>query len=395
MTFSADLDSLVESGPTPEAIARNGPKYPKGWEPRLDYDPKEGGTFVTSARTATDLNPDEAELLREFELDPTKWRVVNLRRSRWQRYDGEWLESYRCTFLPTGAVLSDDDVRDIIREIKRAKPKQDRPTGETAFLALYGDMQIGKRDGDGTQGTVNRIVTKTDEAVTLLKQYRKAGVAIGPVYLPQMGDCIEGYNSQGGKLIWRNELTMTQMVRVYRRLLMYQVKAFAPLADQLVVPVVPGNHDEAIRVGDKMGTTYTDSWAIEAASAVQDALAENPDAYGHVHFVFPEEDELTVTLDIAGTVCGFAHGHQFGRDPLKWWAEQAHGRQPVGDADILFGAHLHHFHGQHTGGGKTFFRTPALDGGSTWYRHRTGEDAKAGLMTMTVDATGWNRLVLV
>lgn len=395
MTFSADLDSLVESGPTPEAIARNSPKYPKGWEPRLDYDPQEGGTFVTSARTATDLNPDEAELLREFELDPTKWRVVNLRRSRWQRYDGEWLESYRCTFLPTGAVLSDDDVKDIIREIKRAKPKQDRPTGETAFLALYGDMQIGKRDGDGTQGTVNRIVTKTDEAVNLLKQYRKAGIDIGPVYLPQMGDCIEGYNSQGGKLIWRNELTMTQMVRVYRRLLMYQIKSFAPLADQLVVPVVPGNHDEAIRVGDKMGTTYTDSWAIEAASAVQDALAENPDAYGHVHFVFPEEDELTVTLDIAGTVCGFAHGHQFGRDPLKWWAEQAHGRQPVGDADILFGAHLHHFHGQHTGGGKTFFRTPALDGGSTWYRHRTGEDAKAGLMTMTVDATGWNRLVLV
>lgn len=395
MTFSADLDSLVESGPTPEAIARNSPKYPKGWEPRLDYDPNEGGTFVTSARTATELNPDEAELLREFELDPTKWRVVNLRRSRWQRYDGEWLESYRCTFLPTGAVLSDDDVKDIIREIKRAKPKQDRPTGETAFLALYGDMQIGKRDGDGTQGTVNRIVTKTDEAVNLLKQYRKAGIDIGPVYLPQMGDCIEGYNSQGGKLIWRNELTMTQMVRVYRRLLMYQIKSFAPLADQLVVPVVPGNHDEAIRVGDKMGTTYTDSWAIEAASAVQDALAENPDAYGHVHFVFPEKDELTVTLDIAGTVCGFAHGHQFGRDPLKWWAEQAHGRQPVGDADILFGAHLHHFHGQHTGGGKTFFRTPALDGGSTWYRHRTGEDAKAGLMTMTVDATGWNRLVLV
>lgn len=395
MSLSDDLDALKSAGPTEQYIRASKGNYPKGWEPRIEYDPSQGGELISSARAASDSNPDEAELFAEFELDPDCWTVVNLRRSRWQRHDGEWLEAFRCTFAPRGGVLSDDDLDDIIADIKKARPSKKTYTGEVAHLVLSGDQQIGKRDGDGTRGTVQRIIEKTEASAELLKQHRKRGIPIGPVYLPQLGDCIEGYNSQGGRLIWRNELTLTQMIRVYRRLLMFQVKTFAPLAERLIVPIIPGNHDEAVRVNDQMGTTYTDSWAIEAASAVQDALAENPDAYGHVSFVFPEDDELTITLDIAGTVCGFAHGHQFGRDPLKWWADQAHGRQPVGDASILFGAHLHHFHAQHTGGGKTFIRVPALDGGSTWYRHRTGEEAAPGMVNLLIDENGWNNLVLV
>jgi hypothetical protein len=43
----------------------------------------------------------------------------------------------------------------------------------------------------------------------------------------------------------------------------------APLADRVLVPVVVGNHDESRR--DRI-VPMTDSWAIEAASAVADAL---------------------------------------------------------------------------------------------------------------------------
>lgn len=395
MSISEDLDTLITAGPSDQYVRSGKANYPKGWEPRVEYDPTSGGEFVSSPRNADDTSPDEAMLFAEFELDSERWTIVNMRRSRWQRHDGEWLEAFRCTFAPRGRMVSDSDLDEIIRDIKKAKPSKSLPTGDVAFLALSGDQQIGKPDGDGTRGTIDRIVSKTDAAVEQLSKHRSNKLPVGTVYLPQLGDCIEGYNSQGGKTMWRNELTLTQMIRVYRRLLMYQVKAFAPHAERLVVPIIPGNHDEAVRVGNQLATTYTDSWAIEAASAVQDALAENPDAYGHVHFVFPEDDELTITLDIAGTVCGFAHGHQFGRDPLKWWAGQAHGRQPIGDATILFGAHLHHFHAQYTGGGKTFFRVPSLDGGSTWFRHRTGEAAPPGLVTMTMDESGWNNLVIV
>src|SRR5690606_9521314 len=147
---------------------------------------------------------------------------------------------------------------------------------------------------------------------------------------------------------------------------------------RVLVPTVPGNHDEPTR---KVHTTYTDSWAIEAASAVQDAVEQNPDLVDRVRFVFPEHDELTVTVDVSGTILGLAHGHQFGRDPLRWWDEQAGGRQPIGDADVLLAGHLHHLRVQDHGGKRLFVQLPALDGGSNHYRHRHGQHSPSRAVT--------------
>jgi predicted phosphodiesterase len=173
-----------------------------------------------------------------------------------------------------------------------------------------------------------------------------------------------------------------------------QIKALAPLCERLVVVSVPGNHDEAVRNGNRMATRYDDSWAVEAAVSVGDMLAENPDTYGHVSVWTPKKDELTVTLDIAGTVTGFAHGHQFGRDPQKWWAGQAHGMQAIGDATLLVAGHKHHLKIENAGA-KTFCQVPALESESTWWKHRTGEVSLPGTVTMTVGGGGWGDLAIV
>ena len=76
---------------------------PKGWEPSIEYDAT-GGTLTSVPRTAGD-EPDHAELLAEFELDPTKWQITGLRRSKWQRWDGEWLTSYRFTFRRKNSTI--------------------------------------------------------------------------------------------------------------------------------------------------------------------------------------------------------------------------------------------------------------------------------------------------
>jgi hypothetical protein len=164
------------------------------------------------------------------------------------------------------------------------------------------------------------------------------------------------------------------------------------LADRVVIPVVPGNHDEAQRAG-KVVRSYTDSWAVEGASAVADAISLSG-GFENVSFVFPDDDELTVTLDIAGTPTGFAHGHQFGRDPMKWWAGQAHGMQPIGSATLLLGAHLHHLRVEQSGV-KAFIQIPALDGGSQWWKHRTGQDSPPGMTTLVVGAGGWGDLAVL
>jgi predicted phosphodiesterase len=200
-------------------------------------------------------------------------------------------------------------------------------------------------------------------------------------------------NSQGGKHIWRTDLDLTSQIRVYRRLLLHMVKTFAPLADRVIVPCVPGNHDEAVRVGNSMATTYTDSFALDAASAVADALEDHPD-YKHVSFVFPKYDTLTVTLDMAGTVVGLAHGHQCRGKAVDWWKNMAHGQQDIGEATLLLTGHYHHLRIEQSGR-KTWMQAPALDGGSTWFENSSGQAAPAGMLTLTVGNGGWSNVQIL
>ena len=87
------------------------------------------------------------------------------------------------------------------------------------------------------------------------------------------------------------------------------------------------------------------------------------------------------------------HGHLFKKGKaVEWWAKQAHGQQPVGDARILFTGHFHHLivEGE---GAKTHFQCPALEGGSEWFTNRSGQAAHHGMLTVRVGKnvaeSGW------
>jgi predicted phosphodiesterase len=389
-------DDLAKLG-NDEQFKRDNKSIPKGWEPVIDYDAT--GGFLVSQPKPTGQEPDHAELLAEFELDPAKWRITNLRRSKWQRWDGEWLESFRATFIPcntNGSSIPIDDLLQIIGKWKPQNPARkpvEPRSGDLAYVVVLADTQVGKVDGRGTDAIIENVLQKTDLAVTRFKELKKAGRQIGSIYLPQLGDCIEGMNSQGGKHIWRTDLDLTSQIRVYRRLLLHMVKTFAPLADRLVVPVIPGNHDEAVRVGNSMATSYTDSFALDAASAVMDAL-EGREDFAHVSFVFPKYDTLTVTLDVAGTIVGFAHGHQMRGKAIDWWKNMAHGQKEIGEATLLLTGHYHHLRVEQSGR-KTWLQSPSLDDGSIWFENSTGQAAPAGMLTLTVGNGGWDDLKIV
>lgn len=395
MSLDDDLDALLDPGDTsnyrPGVIA----KHPSGWEPGVAWD----GDAGTLTSQPLDAQPNDwSELLAVWDLDPEVFEVVEPVQYRaWDAPDPEGglrrLYYYRAAIRRR--VESRQSVEELLAVLGKKRPAPTPGDGDGfMYVVPAGDTQLGKPDGDGTAGTVERFGDKTEMAVRRLKELRKMGRPISGVMLPWLGDCIEGLVSQGGALAGagRLDLTMTEQLRVYRRLMLHQIQQFAPLSDRIIVPVVPGNHDEVQRVG-KVVRRYDDSWAVEGAVAVADAL-KLASGYEHVSFVFPARDELTITLDVAGTVVGFAHGHQFGRDPVKWWAGQAHGMQPIGSATLLLGAHLHHLRVEQ-GGAKTFIQIPALDGGSTWWRHKTGQDAPAGMISMLVGRGGWGDLVLL
>ena len=202
---------------------------------------------------------------------------------------------------------------------------------------------------------------------------------IGQIALPQLGDCIEGMTSQKGKVMGRHDIGVAQQVQVGRRILMNQIKAMAPLASKIIVPVVPGNHDEVQRF---LVSRPEDSWQIEIVRAVEDACLENEFLRDRVEFRYPAKDDSTLTVNLSGTMYGMAHGHQ-ARDMVKWWSGQVMGRCSVANADILNVGHLHHYDVQSVGT-RLFIQNPAMDNGSGWFRDKSGLESHPGITSLVV-----------
>jgi predicted phosphodiesterase len=380
------LENLASPGPRGSDVRAT--NTPDSWRPRMEID-SSGGFLVSTPRNAGEI-PDAADILQEFDLDPTSWEVTGLRRSRWQTHSGEWLEAYRVSLKPSGILADPDfDLEQLISEVSKWRPRKAEKfkTGDLAYLFVPSDQQIGKKaNGEGTEHSIQRILNATEGGVHRLHELRRIGRTIGTVVLALPGDHVEGNVSQNGKLQGQSasDLGLTEQTRVARRLLMAQIKAFAPLCDRLVVPVVNGNHDEVTR---QVAADPADGWNVEIASAVQDACAENP-ALSHVEFRFPDKDHQTLAVDINGVLLGIFHGHQTGRDVVKYLSGQAAGQTALGMADLWVSGHYHNFKTMDVGH-RLWVQAPTTDPGSAWFRDRQGMDSPTGVLSMVI-GDGYN-----
>jgi predicted phosphodiesterase len=375
------LAALLSPGPSgSDTRATN---TPESWKPRMEVD-EQGGFLVSTPRPAGEM-PDAAQILTEFNLDPNSWTVTTVRKSQWQNHAGEWLEAQRISIAPYNkGAMKDSDLEKFLEEISKWRPSktEKKVSGELAYVFAPSDQQIGKKQGDeGTAETVGRLLDITEQAVWRLKELRKIGRSIGTIVIPLPGDHVEGNVSQHGRLQGQaaSDLGLTEQTRVARRLLMAQIKAFAPLADRIIVPVVNGNHDEVTR---QVTADPSDGWNVEIASSVQDACAEN-DALGHVEFRFPEKSHQTLAVDICGTMLGLFHGHQTGNNVLKYLSEQSAGQTSLGQCDLWISGHYHNFKSMDIGS-RFWVQAPTVDPGSAWFRDRHGLESKPGVLTMVI-----------
>jgi predicted phosphodiesterase len=160
---------------------------------------------------------------------------------------------------------------------------------------------------------------------------------------------------------------------------MAQIKALAPLAERMIVPVVNGNHDEVTR---QVAADPADGWNVEIASAVQDACAENQ-ALAHIEFRYPASGHQTLAVDVGGTMLGLFHGHQAGRDVNKYLSGQAAGQTALGNCDVWVSGHFHNYKCADIGH-RLWLQCPTTDPGSDWFRDRAGVQSKPGLLTMVM-----------
>lgn len=321
------------------------------------------------------------DFLTEEGQTPSEWEVTSFKKSKWGSTDNP-MESVKFSFRRVGAVAFDTHVAldELFKEIKKHRPVKIRPTGDHGFLILLGDMQFGKIDGDGVEGTLERTINALNEAANRLAWYRQR-FDIGHVHIAWLGDHIEGFESQSGANVWRTPLTLNEQIRLTRRVMLHALVVFAPLAEKVTMAAVPGNHGDAVRIMGKGVTRYDDSHDTESLIAVHDAAQLNPAAFGHVEFFVPETDELTVLVPVAGTLIAHAHGHHWrpGRH-FEWWRGQAFSQASnMFEADLLVAGHLHHEFTD-TDGARGFIQPPSFESESTWWRHKTGTNGDPGLI---------------
>jgi len=393
VSLSERLAELTAPGTTTPQVT----SAPSGWEPGVKYEPDGSRTVTLPPSPALADEASWAAAVQSLGVDvPDGYRVrlveAKYDPAAWHRdeqgEDAVTRPVWRYRFVVEVAPAR-VDVDELLRAIRPRKAAPVAAHGTAAFVYAFGDTQWGKPDGDGPEGTVGRWYDSLDRAVTRYKGLRKRGLC-GPVTLLVAGDCIEGTQSQGGRLVGRLSLTLTEQLRIYRRTLADAVATFAAL-DAVHVAVVPGNHDEALRVGDKMATRYDDSWAIEGASQVADVIA----AKGYdVAWTFPGRDGMHLTVDAAGTRIGLLHGHQTRGKTQAWLSAKAMDRDAIGTADVVLSGHYHHLRLEQMGK-TTHMQVGSLDGGSTWFEHRGGLSAPPAALTFITADGAWSGLEVV
>lgn len=211
----------------------------KRYTPETTFDGS-SGHIQTGTMKATDP-VDYTDLLKQFGYDPDAVQIVgSVRTSRWQqREDGEWLVAYRFNIAPRQTISS----LDLELLVKKAKAR--KPVGGHGHWLVFqaSDLQLGKRSRDGsTERIVENYLDTLQRSVEQYRHLKRLGVEGIQICMP--GDCIEGNVSQNGKNLWLTQETVTEQTRILRRLMVAAVDAFRPLADQVHLDVVNGNHDE-------------------------------------------------------------------------------------------------------------------------------------------------------
>ena len=284
------------------------------------------------------------------------------------------LYSYKLSVVPRSERVNVDDLVAVIREQAPTARPQAVGSALPAVIAV-GDLQLGKGDGDGSEGIVRRFKQSIDRAVERIRIDTPNTALIA-----FLGDCIDGIVSQGGKVIGGADLTLTEQLRLLRHLFQYAIQEVTKLVPEVHVASVPGNHDETHR--QPVEAPAHDSFAVDSLRAVEEAyhLAGRTDG---LHFHYPEPSELTIAVTVAGHKFLLAHGHQWRTGKhFDWWKGQAFSRQTGHDAEYLLAGHRHHFEVD-TESDRFFIQVPSMESRSDWWRNKTGQVGNPGAVLMS------------
>lgn len=321
------------------------------------------------------------DIMLECGVDPDVYELDgNMRISKWQSPGtGEWLTSYKFNtrVIEQHEKADIDELVAAIADVPTPAPLKSVSSLPTVFAV--GDTQLGKRDGDGSPGTVARFKQSVAEALALYERN-----PTGTVVIAFLGDLVEGYVSQGGRVAAFSDLTLTEQLRLMRHLARHAIQAFRGVCDDVHVVTAPGNHGETLRT--PFATKPSDNYDVDVIRSVEEAF-ELAGITG-LTFHYPEGEDLSVAIEVGGVTILCAHGHMWKKGQhWKWWQGQAFGKRPGWDAQYLLCGHLHHLFIE-ASSDRLFVQVPAMESMSEWWEHATGERGNPGAVYFIAGRNG-------
>jgi hypothetical protein len=356
----------------------------KDVRPGIEFDGQEGEA-VTPGFTSEPANFNE--FLIDAGFDPSTIEVIPpMRTSRWQRYDGEWLTSYRFRFRKKA---NDIDLPFLMAEARRAsRIKPIANNQPKALVILWSDLQVGKVDYRGnTKTLIDRIDLMQSRLVDLVKREKPE-----KIIFVDTGDTVENFgNASPMAQLQSNDLSIMEQVDLATTFAWQTLKLLTDLVPQVVYASVGSNHCQWRSGREQIGKA-TDDWGIFIGRQLARLAGE---ANLPIRFYEPQPHDESLAVDVFDDkfhILGVVHGHQAKRPEAvaDWWRKQAFGQQPVADATILVHGHFHH--GRSTEMGSTpsgnsryLLGATTLDNGSGWWRKISGEDSVPGLTTFMLE----------
>lgn len=378
-----DLDALLGNEATPQ-VRKPRIEHPKGFTPGITIT-KTGGELVVQSeqsKVPADWNDILTQLLPEG-FNPDDYEVegdsVEVRAWDGNVGMGELKRFYyfKARIKRKGVVAEGIDLEDILATAKKAKPRPvvESDASRTYFIQIT-DLQAGQADGDGVEGMVRRALEIPHLVKADLDSLKKAGKPASNIFVPITGDLVEGISGWYEMQAFSVSLDRREQVRLVRRLLTEILVSLASFGLPVHVAVVPGNHGEN-RQNGKAYTTLGDNDDVAVVEQVAEAFALS-EKFGHVTFSIPEHDRLSLTVEVQGWVVGLTHGHVAratgtpAAKLLSWFKNMAASRDPIGDSDLLFTGHYHHYIAQQLIGDTWLLQGGALCDASSWFSQTAG-----------------------
>ena len=351
---------------------------PKDFRPAIEFDGTEG--IATLPSVPAGEAPNFEQFLIEQGFDPAEYDIVGApRTSRWQKYDGDWLTSYRFNFRKTSPI---GDLKLLWSKAKPPKKSKVQPKADTALVVMLADYQLGKSDHrGGAEQQLGRILSAYD---TLELQFKKGKYS--DIIFAEMGDIVEGFGNKADmQQLATNTMSMMDQVDLATTLT-YEIIKRASKYAKVTYATVASNHCQNRINKQAVGLPGNDDWGIFIAKQLSRLTKE---VGLDLKILIPQPSDESLAVDVFDDgfhVLGLWHGHQSARPDAvpSWWEKQTFGNQPVSAASIGLTGHFHHLRvqelGQHSNGGSRYWiQGKTMDNGSSWFRLNSGQDSQPGL----------------